>query len=535
MISSVPRVCERVAQTEADGDLAGRISPSFLLLQRRTRLSVACELLSASVRYARQLAEMLTDQAVGVINHTSSRSIGNGDSGSEDAPQAVQAGTAEVLGDTPDALVGSATLSPSEGAPCGSAISAADTFAVSVTNRERWGGSTEGIADSGVAGSSLSRLPGVTASASVGSTAAGEAEGVKKHPAATVAQIVRGALELCGEAPQLLARALEGFMEEEMPDKIGESTPHQSTGRPTNTLNGGSASGGEGTRLLSSPWIFTGVLEALILAESFRATTVCLPSAKTPSSDHPRGGDAERRLASSRTFLDVKTTEEIGTPLPDPDISDAQHPPTTPVVVHSMVERQLHLLHQVVLPTPPAAGEEAKIQPTAVRGEDQACAAAALTHECFQRDVSKGKATSGEGKSAGAESEISCGGCWGAEEGRFSDDSVKNDPIPTKLAIPFSWGSLSLARVPRFAGRMGDRRTPCLSYRRGKDTRVAAVGGPGELPVMRPSETARKVWDSTKRTGVAWIFSVQIYKEGRFMRWVGSPSPWKDLCFVNGR
>lgn len=507
MMSSLSRACERAVQIKADGDLAGRTSPSLLLLRRRTRLSIACELLRASVRYARHLAETLTDQAAGGVNHVSSQP--HRGSGSNDTLNVQQAGTAEVVGVTPGALAVSAASPCPQEPPGGSTVWAAGSVAVSVTNRERWGGGTEGIADSGVGGQGFSRLPVATTSSSVGSMAADKAAVVHKHAAVTVAQIVRDTLALCCEAPPLLARALTGVAaKEEPPDKIGECTPHQSTACPIEASNRAKYSGGEGAGLLTPQWVFTAVVEAMILAGSFHATTVLLSFSKTPSSnDYPRGGDAERRLGSSPTSTDdVETAGEAGTPLPDPHVTVSQHPFTKQVAIHSIVELQLHLLHQVVFPTLTAGGRAAEKQLTPMRGEGRSrTAAAAVAHECrFKSDVPKGQALSGGEVSAGAAtSENSCGGCRDAEEGRLPDDSGKNDPVPTKFVIPFSWGSLPLVRVSPFAGRMGSSKTPCLSYRGGKDTRVAAVGEAGESSVTRPSDTVRKVYGTVRSTHVS--------------------------------
>lgn len=500
MVSSLSRACERAVQTKADGDLAGRTSPPLLLLRRRTRLSVACELLRASVRYARHLAETLTDQAAGGVNHVSSQPRRG--SGSNSTLNVQQAGTAEVVGVTPGALAVSAASPCPQEPPGGSTSWAAGNMAVSVTNRERWGGGTEGIADSGVGGRGVSRLPVATTSSSVGSTAAAKAAVASKHAAVTVAQIVRDTVALCCEAPPLLARALAGVaVEKETPDEIGKCTPHQSTARPIEASNRAKSSGGEGAGLLTPQWVFTAIVEAVILAGSFHATTVLLPFSETPSSnDCSRGGDAERRLDSSPTSTDdVETAGEEGTPLADPPVTVPQHPFTKQVAIHSIVARQLHLLHQVVFPTLTAGGRAAETQLTPMRGAGRPrtaeTAAVAVAHECrLMSDAPKGQALSGGGGSPGAAtSENSCGGCRDAEEGRLPNDSGRNDPVPTKFAIPFSWGSLPLVRVSPFAGRVGSSKTPCLSYRGGKDTRIDTVGESGESSVTRPSETACKV------------------------------------------
>ena len=502
MMFSLPRACERAAQSKTDIELARRTSPSLLLLRRRTRLSVACELLRASVRYARHLAETLTDQVAGDMNHIPSQP--HSGRGSNSSPKALQAGPADVVGVTPDAFAGSAASPRCQELLGGTVAWAAGTVTVSITNRERWGGSTEGIADSGVGGQSFPRLPVVTTRSSLGSTAAEEAEVVNKNAAATVARIVRDTLALCCEAPPLLAHALAGVTKEkETPNETGERTPRQSTGCPVVTLTRPKKSGGKCTRLLGPQWVFTGVVEAIILARSFRATTVCFRFSEKPSSyNHPRGSDAEHRLDSSPTFADVEPAGEAGTPLPDPHVATPQYLPTTHAI-HSTVQRQLHLLHQVVSPTLAPDGRAAETQPTVLRGEVQPCtAAAAIAHECFKSDVSKREPPSSGGGSAGAASESSCGGGRGVKESRLSGGSEETDPAPTQLAIPFSWGSLPLVRVPPYAGRIASSKTR-LSYHGRKDTRAAAVGEPAEMSETRPSQTVRKVSDGPKHTSVA--------------------------------
>lgn len=525
MMFSFSRACERAAQSNTGFDLTGRTPPSLLLLRRRTRLSVACELLRASVRYARYLAETLTDQVAGDVKHISSQP--HSGSGSNYTPKMLKACRADVAGVTPDAFVGSAT-SPRCQEPLGGTMAwAAGTVTVSITNRERWGGCTEGIADSGVGSQSLLRLPVVTTKASLGSTAAEKAEVGNKHAATTVTRIVRDTLALCCEAPPLLVYALTGVTKaKETPDETGERKPRQSTGCPVETSN---FSGGKCTRLLSSQWVFTGVVEAMILARSFRATTACLRFSETPSSyNHLRGSDAEHPLHSSPAFADVETVGEAGTSLPDPHVATPQHLPTTHAI-HSTVRRQLHLLHQVISPTLTTDSRAAKTQPTGMRGAVQPCTtAAAVARECFKSDVSKGEPPSSGGESAGAVSESSFDGGPGVKEGRLSDGSVENDPVPTQLAIPFSWGSLPLVRVPPYTERIGSSKTR-LSYRGLKATRAAAVGKTGELSETRPSQTARKVWDGPKHTGVAWTIAASS-----LMRCLESTYRWKKTLYFIG-
>lgn len=604
----------------------------------------------ASVRHARHLAETLTDQSVGGINHTSSRPIEHSGSDSENtpqvvqavatravsaAPQALEAGTTEAARVAPGTLVGWAGFPRARGQRCGSAVPVDEAVtAVSVTNVERWGGSTEGIADSRIGGvSGLPRLSVVAARASAEPTAAAAeeaAEAIRTHAADAVVRIIRDTLTLCCEAPPLISRALEGLPKERetldetgrqtphqntenlgdtfssanpfggkntrcmttplctralaeltedrgVRDKTGrntpqqstgnpvdtfsstdptgregslckaptmisralaegrerrevrgtgERTPHQITGNPIDTLSNVNSSGGGGVCLQSPLLVFTGVVEAVILAGSFRATTVCPSVSKAASSnDDSRGGHAGHFLVSSPPSMDAETAGRVKTPLPDPRISAAQHHAASAAVT-SMVERQLNLLHQEVFPTPPAGGRDAEKRST-VKQPDQLCTSAAAavagdyfkseidreipsgecfrigisreegqSGECFKSDVSKGEAPSREeGKAVTTGSESFRGGYRAGEKARLPDHSVEYDSTSRKksinFALPFSWGSLPLIRVPLPAcDKVNSSKTPQL---RGKDARVAAVQGSGKSSVTHPSETARKV------------------------------------------
>lgn len=257
----------------------------LLLLRRRTWISVACELLRASVKHARHLAE---DFCFSSSGGAGAISIADGDGG---------------CGEYGKRWKGVVT--------------------VAITNRERWGGSTDGIADTSGSNSGretskistacandVSRTgstvePGTTGREKVeGNVAAGEAAaaperaGEEKDPnvsKATVVPLVVGStLELARETPPLLVRALaaltgEGAMLPESNCERGGVGEHIQGKDAATASRDECLTSPDATTPVSGPlveeeavltaqhrqprWVFTGVIEALVLAESFRATT----------------------------------------------------------------------------------------------------------------------------------------------------------------------------------------------------------------------------------------------------------------------
>lgn len=258
------------------------------LLRRRTCLSVACEILRAAVRHARHLAEQSTDR--GHDDGANEHHVKNG---------------------------------------------------ISIVTRERWGGSTDGIADtSGGLAPALDRLStnengkvAEDAEAAIGNTALGadseaataEVKPGGRSPKASesiLAQIVMDALSLARDASPLLARALATFSAEgEVLPKGVRKTSCESTQdceavtAKTFTSGGDCLTSPHAVAVASSPsartmtleqyyhqhHVWTGGIEALVLMASFLATTIFRPDcSKTPT---PREeGDGNSRTSRKRGF-----------------------------------------------------------------------------------------------------------------------------------------------------------------------------------------------------------------------------------------
>ncbi|CAM9574243.1 unnamed protein product, partial [Ectocarpus fasciculatus] len=259
----------------------------LILLRRRTCLSVACEILRAATRHARHLAELSTDR-------------GRDDGANEHCV----------------------------------------TNGISIVSRERWGGSTDGIADTS---GGLAPVRGLStnehgdaaeeAGAAIGNTLLGvhsEAATAEVKPAgrgpkaseSIFPQIVLDALTLARDASPLLARALATFSGEgEVLPKSGRKTSCKSTqdcetakamtftsvGKCLNSPHAAAVapSPSAKTSALEDNYhqqcVWTGGIEALVLMESFLATTIFHPHcSKTPKS---RGeGDGTSRTCGERGF-----------------------------------------------------------------------------------------------------------------------------------------------------------------------------------------------------------------------------------------
>lgn len=293
------RACERAAATNSKSEIdtegkdedilsssgglvaANRPPPSMTLqnpplLRRTTRISVASELLRASVRHARHLAEVVVDGSVSALDAA----------GVEGA-------------DDDDGDVG------------GQARNRAASVIIEIANRERWGGSTDGIADtsdgSGGGGGSVSvisnkfrtsvqvehEVESTAASATVGAMVAGQPVAAERARIRNVwesasARIVGEILRLSRETPSLLVRALaaltcKGGILLPGRDREEEINPTPAarectTALPRECLDsppvaGATAVGEAVVAPWNHQWVFTGVIEALVLAESLVATT----------------------------------------------------------------------------------------------------------------------------------------------------------------------------------------------------------------------------------------------------------------------
>lgn len=374
----------------------------LLLLRRRTWISVACELLRASVKHARHLAEDVCD--------SSSAAAGAG--------------------------AGAVAISDGDGGCFEYGNRAKGVLTVEIANRERWGGSTDGIADtsgsdSGRQASKTSTAcakdesrPGSTAESGTagrakvdGNVAAGEAATAparaveEKDPSvlkatAAALRVVGSTLELARETPPFLVRSLaalagEGAMLPESDGErgdVGEAVQgrHAATASRDECLSAPDAIAGVSAPLAADeavamaphrqPWVFTGVIEALVLAESFRATTVLhgFSSPTEKRSGNSNDSDCGRQQLSATSSSGAPSssfarTAEAGTDAGEdggggnrpssgghhPSHTAAERknspsattsrPPTTggdddPQQHFLLVERQLEMLHREAFP-----------------------------------------------------------------------------------------------------------------------------------------------------------------------------------------
>lgn len=272
-----------VTEGKTQDVVSSTVPPQDLtLLRRTTRVSVASELLRSSVRYARHLAEAVVDDPVAVTGASGVGIAGEDDDG-------------EVGGKSPNRAV--------------------DAI-FEITNQERWGGSTDGIADTSGGGGGGGTNDGISkkknrpraplehgagatdapvaAEATIARPPAAVAERARTRggPNASqpvIARVVGETLRLAREAPPMLARALASLAGEggTEPDRgrEKESQPIPGRGCPAAGLprerqgqgSAPSAAAAAAAAVVEEPrnhrWVLTGVVEALMLAESLVATT----------------------------------------------------------------------------------------------------------------------------------------------------------------------------------------------------------------------------------------------------------------------
>eukprot|EP00752_Nemacystus_decipiens_P017850 g16006.t1 len=385
-------------------------------LLRITRISIAAELLRASVRHARHLAESLVD------GRPVSASGGAG-AGAED----VDNGAGGHFG--------------------GQAHCRTAGVVVEIANGERWGGSTDGITDTSGGGDGVqtnSPPPGtasvhaergasstvvassasadrVAESSSVSAAERGaRAQGTCVSPPA-VARLVGETLDLARDAPSLLARAVGALSAGNggaiLPDRDREKAREQ--GGPARECTAGTPSPRE--RQASSPscaaaaaavaegvaeqpkhrWVFTGVIDALVMAESLVATTTLSLHHATKPEKPQRAADCSGDRGDS-----TRREQQFSAPSASPSL-----PAETPGGEQSS----------------PSTGSTDKIQNvdeagslTAARSDHHLSLIERQLELLHERALSTGAGT----------------------DGRRSASST----TATLFVVPFSWGSLSLLR-----------------------------------------------------------------------------------------
>lgn len=408
-----------------------------LLLKRRTLLSIACELLRASASHARHLAEVCTDRRQQQKRDLKDNAL----AGSTDR----------------DATATDEFIAPSIGATVfdesrvldGDGISDDDTY-ISVTSPERWGSSADGISDSGchVGGSVGWSAPAERNRAEEAVVPSVEDGGTSQAVAA--AQVVGNTLALCRDAPPLLIQALAGVASKHDDGMDWQSGTHKEDGGGTGIAStsacGSTCSGstlttpGKAASLSSPPhrWVFTGVVEALVLAAAFRSSTSspCSHSQAVPRTARNSGAS----VPSSEDTLWGREGDNIQLELKSASAAE-----------HVVVKQQLQLLHKEVFPTnglkevPPAASYQAFVE---------------------SNNTGTGKET------------VEAGGSGHAGGGRAGGTATVNADVVVSFAVPFSWGSLSIVRTPS-----PFRNHPC--DRQGHATTV--------LPPSKASRAAKRV------------------------------------------
>ncbi|CAM9934815.1 unnamed protein product, partial [Ectocarpus sp. 6 AP-2014] len=390
------------------------------LLRRRTCLSVACEILRAAVRHARHLAELSTDR--GHDDGANEHHVTNG---------------------------------------------------ISIVTRERWGGSTDGIADtSGGLAPALVRELSATyngkvaedAEAAIGNTALGadseaataEVKLGGRSPKASesvLAQIVLDALSLARDASPLLARALATFSAEgEVLPKGVRKTSCESTQdceavtAETFTSSGDCLTTPHPVATASSPsarttaleqhyrqqYVWTGGIEALILMESFLATTIFRPHcSKTPTSQE--GDGTSRTSGDERGFVEEPSA-----------LSSLSSSSSSSVLADGACSGVL----------PPSAGGTKACSTAATEPDWQVNynAAGGGSGGCRDDDPSPFWLIQQQLELLHHEAFPTAAG----STGKASSSAMPVEATTTSLVIPFSWGSLSLLHSPTaFAEKRG--------------------------------------------------------------------------------
>lgn len=352
-----------------------------------------------------------------------------------------------------------------------------------VVGCERWGGSTDGIADSSVGGeASLSNIGRVGRTAPSSGVNGGDVIArVAANARGVAVRIISDALQLCTDIPPLLlAQALAvASGENANPRRNGDSileggTSHALMSRIYVPNTNGTAVSGDIAnnhskcqKVIDIPpqcqrFVFTGVVEALVLSRAFRATTRIIDIAPKTADDTTEGlisaqcrSVSVSSVAFDRTRRDGKlTTSTLPSPPRDLEEETAIRSMAVCDATSFAVARQLKMLHGEAFPTARAARYKrnpVEMMSSSKRG-DTACFTAVVTGKpwCCGGDQSRRWLDS---YSVGIEDTSGCVDRNVVEEPENQQSSVqRGEPIAvkrsvtTKFIIPFTWGSLAIVQ-----------------------------------------------------------------------------------------
>lgn len=325
------RVCRRAAQSKVVGE--------HLDLLRRTRLSVACELVRTSVAHSRHLIELYTDatrtRPASTPAHRENIQL------NADEPIFAAAESARFPGidDEQNGLQG-------------------DIF-VAALDSARWGASSEGISDSGSGhGNMGEKVDGILvrmktlAETAAGSDMVSPNLDTQQACLVLVAQIAEDAIALCRKGTSFLLQAFAAIAKGENGKSLAKHEPANTTfnarvtgavleeaSTPRQIL---SCDGEELQRTINSAWVFTGVVETLILAGAFSATIVaCSGKEQGINRITSRSG-----VSHDESDEGLSGEEKTGTPV----FVAEEESETFGGYAATVVARQLDLLHQNVFP-----------------------------------------------------------------------------------------------------------------------------------------------------------------------------------------
>lgn len=298
-------------------------------LLRRTRLSVACELVRASVAHSRHLIELYTDACARTPAQGENIQLNANGATSAAAESARLPGIDEKRNILEDNIF------------------------VAALDSARWGASTEGISDSGSGHGSkgknaddfLVRLKNLAETAA-GSKVVSPDLGIHQACLGLVAQVAKDTVILCRKGTPLLLQAFAAITNA----KNGKAAlKHELAGimfnaRGTGAIPKGnftprqdpSCRGAELQPTVNPAWVFTGVVETLVLAGAFSATTV-VGSGTERGINHiaSRGCDSHNKREERLSVEDQTKTTTISVEEESESFGAA-----------SIVAQQIDLLHQ---------------------------------------------------------------------------------------------------------------------------------------------------------------------------------------------
>lgn len=279
---------------------------------------MACELVRAAVAHSRHLVELYTDASRTRRGPIPTR---------HEADELSSVGSA-----------GNATANK------GDTLLEGDVF-VRVVDSERWGASTEGISDSGP-GSERSRENSdgilgrlrMLAETAAGSNVSSPEGGAQQACLVLVARIAEDAMMLCRDGAPFLAQALTTMPNPEDLKLPAEIEPAVASavaipGEASSERQPSSSDEKHGQSTLDPAWVFTGVIEALVLTGAFLATTVV------------RSGK-QRGIGNSLSHM-AEETSTGAVQGSSPVVAGEQRGSQTSLsCTGNIVARQLKLLHQ---------------------------------------------------------------------------------------------------------------------------------------------------------------------------------------------